>query len=170
MQIIDNGRILSLRTFQLSKKVCKSQIREKFLITSIIAGHLQSRICRRDDIMCIERFTDALQDSSSAMFRNCDCLKDCNSLSFQHKATFEKISPKFLKNFTDSGDFMLESEVFISFADNLFLGHKRVLRSELATLLSNIGAILWLFLGASALSITEIVYFFTLRFFNNLWV
>lgn len=82
----------------------------------------------------------------------------------------DKMSSKYLQNYTSTGDFALESEVSIFYHDKDIAVYKRVLRSNMAVLLSNAGAILWLFLGASALSIVEIIYFFTLRFINNLWI
>lgn len=91
-------------------------------------------------------------------------------VGYNYATIINKISPKHLQNYTSTGDFLLESEISISFRENEFLGYQRVLRSERATLLSHIGAFLWLFLGASALSVVEVIYFFTLRFFNNLWI
>lgn len=118
----------------------------------------------------MSRILEALSDSASSMYRSCDCLKDCDVIVYTYSKLIDKISPKYLQNYTSTGDYDLESEISIFYRDNEFVGYKRVLRSEMAILLSNIGAFLWLFLGASVLSFVEVIYFFTLRFFNNLWV
>lgn len=116
------------------------------------------------------RIEITFSDISSSISRSCDCLSGCNRIFYNHDIIIDKLSPKHLQNYTSNGDFELESEISIFYRENDFIGYKRVLRSEMATFLSSVGAFLWLFLGASALSIVEIIYFFTLRFFNNLWI
>lgn len=104
------------------------------------------------------------------MYKSCGCLSDCNAITYDFDITIGKISAKFLQNYTNERHFMLESEVLVFYSDNEYVGFRRVLRSEVGGFLANFGAFLWLFLGASVLSIVEVIYFFTLRFFNNLWI
>lgn len=104
------------------------------------------------------------------MSKSCNCLDECNKISYDFDMMAEKISTKHHLNFTSTGDFALECEISIFYKDNEFVGLKRFLDFEMPVFLSNIGAFLWLFLGASILSIVEVIFFFTLRFFNNLWI
>lgn len=134
------------------------------------SGHPHLRICTSKEQKCISRVQIALTDARSSVFRSCDCLSDCNHLRYSYETRIEKMSPKHFQNFTSTGDYALQSEISIFFKEDEFFGYKRVLRLEMADLFSKIGAFLWLFLGASALSIVEVIYFFTLRFFNNLWI
>lgn len=136
------------------------------------SGHPHLRICTHTETSCLDRIFNAMDDPTSSLFKSCHCLDDCNKMNyfFSSSTTVNKMSAAFLQNYTSTGDYALESEISIFFSDNEFFGFKRVLRSNRAVLFSQIGAFLWLFLGASALSIVETVYFFTLRFFNNLWI
>lgn len=137
---------------------------------NLFLGHPQSRICTNEESLCISRTSEALKNPASSIFQSCGCLEDCNKTIYAYSKLIHKISSKHLQNYTSSGDYALESEISISYHENDFVGYKRILRSNMATLLSNIGAFLWLFLGASILSIIEVIYFFTLRFTNNLWL
>lgn len=162
---------MSLCTVHLSKQVSSNYKAIFFVkIFNLLAGHPHSRICTNERFSCIDRILSAMGDPTSSMYRSCGCLADCNGVSFSAVAITDKISPQHLQNYTSTGEYALETEVSIFFSENEFIGYKRVFRSDMATFLSNVGAILWLFLGASALSVVEVIYFFTLRFFNNLWI
>lgn len=132
------------------------------------AGNPNLRLCTAEDIECVTRTRNS--DHTGSMHESCKCPYSCNAIGYGLSTTISKISPKHLQNFTSSGDFALESEVSVYFAQNEFVSFKRVIRSDLGTFLSHIGGFLWFFLGASALSIVEVIYFFTVRFFNNLWI
>lgn len=68
-----------------------------------------------------------------------------------------------------NGSIPLESFVSIYFGSEEYSGYKRYASYGTVSLLSNIGGLLGLFLGISFLSVVETIYFFTLRFFNDLW-
>lgn len=57
----------------------------------------------------------------------------------------------------------------IYFDDDEYIAYKRFASFGTVSFLSNIGGLLGLFLGVSVLSIVEFLYFFTLRFIDNLW-
>ena len=63
---------------------------------------------------------------------------------------------------------LLSASVLVHFSDNEILAYKRFESPGTVGLLSNIGGVLGLFLGISVLSIIETIYFFTLRFIENL--
>lgn len=146
------------------------RVHANILKASSFVGHPHLRICTDEAYQCIIKISEAFVDSASSMYRKCDCLNDCDAVTYLYTTIPDRISLKHLQNYTSTGDFLLESEISIFYRENEVRGYKRMLRSEMATFLSNIGAFLWLFLGASALSIVEVFYFFTLRFFNNLWI
>lgn len=171
MPITFNGEVLYLCTLRLPKQVFYTISFVKFLKFYLnFSGHPHLRICTSEEAVCISRTSVVFRDSSSSMYRSCDCLSDCNAIYYSYEVITEKMSPKHLQNYTSNGDYALGSEISIFYRENEFHGYKRVFRSEKAVFLSNIGAFLWLFLGASALSVLEVIYFFTLRFFNNLWI
>jgi Amiloride-sensitive sodium channel len=62
-----------------------------------------------------------------------------------------------------------KASMSVYFADNEFIVMKRYASFGTVTLLSNIGGLLGLFLGASFMSFVEVFYFFVIRLINNLW-
>lgn len=170
MPVSADGKIVSLCALRLSKQVLPANNFKLIFKLIFHAGHSDLRICTQESLQCIYKINIAFTDPTSSMFRSCGCLRDCEIILYPSLVTSEKLSPKHLQNYTSTGDYALEAEVSIFYRENEFLGYKRVVRLEKAAFLSNIGAILWLFLGASVLSVVEVIYFFTLRFFNNLWI
>lgn len=128
------------------------------------------RICREVSKRCVEDIELALNDPTTTMYKSCDCLDDCNSISYSIMEISDKLSANHLKNFTSNGDFALESEISVYFGASEYQGYKRCTYFETGSFFAKIGATLWLFLGASLLSMVEIFNFVTLRFFNNLWI
>lgn len=63
----------------------------------------------------------------------------------------------------------LRESASIYFSQDEFIVYLRYTNFGIVTLLSNIGGLLGLFLGVSALSAVEFLYFFVIRLFNNLW-
>lgn len=58
---------------------------------------------------------------------------------------------------------MAESVITLSYKKKTFIMIKRSATSTMSTFISNCGGLLGLFMGASVLSLIELVYFFTLR-------
>jgi hypothetical protein len=63
----------------------------------------------------------------------------------------------------------LTAAVQVYFDDVEYIAYRRYASFGTVTLLSNIGGLLGLFLGVSVLSVIETIYFFTLRFIDDLW-
>ena len=93
---------------------------------------------------------------------SCNCLSECNSIEYDFDAFYDKTRET---NETSQ----LQAQGSIYFGDDEFVAYRRYESHGRVSLLSNIGGLLGLFLGISLLSIIEIVYFFTLRFLNDLW-
>ena len=99
-------------------------------------------------------------DENSAAFETCNCVPECNSID-------DEID--FIINRMEVNDSqLLSASVLVHFSDNEILAYKRFESPGTVGLLSNIGGVLGLFLGISVLSIIETIYFFTLRFIENL--
>jgi acid-sensing ion channel, other len=107
----------------------------------------------------------ALLDEDSVAFKSCDCLPDCNFVDFSFEVRQDKINidrSKKLLNLTSAS-------VTVTFDDDEFIAYRRYASYGTVTFLSNIGGLLGLFLGISVLSFIETIYFFTLRFIDDLW-
>jgi acid-sensing ion channel, other len=103
-----------------------------------------------------------LVKANSEILKSCDCLPECNSIEYE----FEVREAKLLQeNETDQ----LTASVSVYFGDDEYIAYRRYASYGTVTFLSNIGGLLGLFLGMSMLSIIETIYFFTLRFINDLW-
>ena len=101
-----------------------------------------------------------LNDETSPDFVACNCLPDCSSIEYDFEISHVRMT-------NETKDF--QSEVSIYFRDDEFVAYRRYETYGRIDLLSNIGGLLGLFLGISLLSMVESIYFFTLRFFNDLW-
>lgn len=127
------------------------------------AGSDSDRICNHEQIDCAKRIWNTLQQKDSVNYKSCECLPDCNYINYDYhsfKDTFK------VENQTKDE---YEASMTFYFADFDYSAHKRSESFGTVQLASNIGGILELFMGVSVLSIVETIYFFTLRFFNDLW-
>lgn len=123
-----------------------------------------------DSADCLKNIEKTMADQTSSMYQFCDCMEDCNSLRYSNNHIVHRLSSRQLQNFTSKGDFALESEVRVFFGASEYIGYMRYSHFEITSFLSKIGATLWLFLGASLLSVVEVLSFLTLRFYNNLFM
>jgi acid-sensing ion channel, other len=89
----------------------------------------------------------------------CNCFPTCDSIVYTIKHQEEG---------TKSSDGK-SSTLTIDFVEDEFIVYRRYASLGTVTLLSNIGGLLGLFLGLSALSVVEIFYFFVIKFISNLW-
>jgi acid-sensing ion channel, other len=101
-------------------------------------------------------------DESSPQVQQCDCLPSCSSIDYNIRLHFEKFKP-------ENGSVVEKSSMSVYFADDEFIVIRRYASFGTVTLLSNVGGLLGLFLGASVMSFIEIFYFFVIRLVNNLW-
>lgn len=116
---------------------------------------------------CVEGVRSNLMNENSVAFKNCDCLPDCNIVEYTYKQIESRMNST--TNYIDvNGSISVEGSVSIFFGSDEYTGFKRYASYNTISLMSDIGGFLGLFLGISVFSVIEIIYFFTLRFFNNL--
>jgi acid-sensing ion channel, other len=125
-----------------------------FLCSSFFIGDKTMRVCNEfGDKSCYEKAMLATQSET------CKCFPACTSIEFAIKNYEERTKSKDEHN----------SSLTIQFASDEFIVYRRYASLGTVTLLSNIGGLLGLFLGLSALSVVEIFYFFVIKFISNLW-
>jgi acid-sensing ion channel, other len=123
-------------------------------------GEESTAICHHSyDFLCTIRVYKMMQDKH---VQNCNCLPSCNSIIYHFNSHFKRSTTQ-----NDSDEVIGTMSVY--FADEEFLVLRRYASQGVNTLLSHIGGLLGLFLGASVLSVIEIFYFFVIRLINNLW-
>jgi acid-sensing ion channel, other len=105
-----------------------------------------------------------VEDEQGEIFKRCDCLPSCNSITYRVLPHFEKIERP-----DDNEKMNLHSTISIYFDDDEFIVLRRYASFGTVTLLSNIGGLLGLFLGVSVLSTVEVFYFFVIRLIYDLW-
>lgn len=128
-----------------------------------LAGGPSDPICDIDMTECAEQVDESL-DRDTPNYRTCDCYRECRHIDFREYYVYqERIN---VENNTDDE---YETGATISLADYEYTAYKLSQSHEIAELLSNIGGFLGLFLGMSVLSVVETIYFFTLRFIDDLW-
>lgn len=88
----------------------------------LLLGHQNVRICVEKAKLCVHAIENAFNDPASSTYKSCDCLNDCNAVKYVYELQADKISPRHLQNYTESGDFALESEVSIYLASAEFEG------------------------------------------------
>lgn len=136
-----------------------------------LSGSANMKQCDQNSDGCLKGVITNLQDYSSQAAKNLDCYVTCNDIFYQHTRIENDISPNHLHNYNSTpGMFTLEADISIYFDSDEYVVNKRYPSYGFVIMLSNIGGFLGLFSGVSLLSIVEAIYFFTLRFFNNLWL
>ena len=131
-------------------------------MNKFFAGNTGQKICTTYDNFCVDRGDQYFLNQNNAALVACNCLPDCNKIKYEYFYYFDKI---LAENETSQN----QAIATIHFGDDEFLAYKRYETYGRVGLLSNIGGLLGLFLGISFLSIIETIYFFTLRFFDDLW-
>lgn len=99
----------------------------------------------------------------SKILKSCNCSPECNEIKYDYNV----VKSDFVDENITGGIFSTAASIY--FGDDEFTAYKRFESYGTVQLLSNIGGYLGLFLGLSVLSVVEFVYFFTLRFVNDLW-
>ncbi|XP_004533537.1 pickpocket protein 28 [Ceratitis capitata] len=138
-------------------------------------------VCGVEDINCY----DAAQSDLRILIQNqtmqatmdpnmkiiCDCMPACTSLDYNVEISSARYElAKTLQAYREvyeHTDFM-GSRLSVYFKEHQFTAIKRTVLFSIATLIANWGGILGLFMGISSLSIIELVYFFSVRLFDNL--
>ncbi|XP_071443231.1 pickpocket protein 28-like [Hetaerina americana] len=140
-------------------------------------------ICGAGSLTCVKNVTEQLQyleivnamkleRSKESKNEGCNCLPACTELNYDAETSMgefdvEKIFEAF--NVTESeytGKKIGKLSIF--FKEWQFITSRRGELYGQTDFLANCGGLLGLFMGFSFLSLVEIVYFFTLRLFNNL--
>lgn len=100
----------------------------------------------------------------------CDCLPDCNSITYQINVIKSSTEPEEGRNVNDtdySGPFYYGAVSF-SFGDIEYHALKRYANYKTISFICDVGGLLSLFLGVSLMSFIEIFYFFGFRMFVEL--
>lgn len=87
-----------------------------------LPGHSNLRICIELAKICVFSIENALNDKASSSYKKCDCLDNCNDIKYFYEIQIDKILPKHQKNYTDDGNFALESEVLIYMPTDEYFG------------------------------------------------
>jgi acid-sensing ion channel, other len=135
----------------------------EFILSNQFLGDKLAKVCEHTQEECISNVFFSLSNEESQTFKSCNCLPACNSIEFD----FEVIEDKMVQEHADDGN--LTASALIYFGDVEYFAYKRYANYGAVTFLSNIGGLLGLFLGISMLSLIETIYFFTLRFIDDLW-
>lgn len=134
------------------------------------SGSANQKICRFANKACVHGVHRKLLDETSTAFKNCDCLPDCNIVEYTFMRIESRMTSDSATRYIEvNGSIPIKGFVSIYFGSDEYNGFKRYASYNIVSLLSNIGGFLGLFLGISLFSFIEIIYFFTLRFFNDLW-
>ncbi|XP_017488463.1 PREDICTED: pickpocket protein 28 [Rhagoletis zephyria] len=138
-------------------------------------------VCSVEDISCY----DSAQSELRILIQNqtiaatmdpsmkiiCDCMPACTSLDYNVEISSARYDlAKTIQAFREvyeHSDF-LGSRLSVYFKEHQFTAIKRTVLFSVATLIANWGGILGLFMGISSLSLIELVYFFSVRLFDNL--
>jgi acid-sensing ion channel, other len=137
---------------------------ENILITEpLFTGDDSTKICHEyKDFECFLKIYVVMHDEDSQNVKQCDCLPSCSSIDYNTNVYVEKFK-------AENNSEVDRASMSVYFADDEFIVMRRYASFGTAALLSNIGGLLGLFLGASVMSFIEVFYFFVIRLVNNLW-
>lgn len=143
------------------------------------------KVCNESNISCYDKAEDALlkeeftQGLNDSSFNHrgktkCNCLPACTSLAYNteiSQADFDLLnfahSSKGLFDYYSKFEGLQMSRLIIFFKENQFITSKRSELYGLTDFLANCGGLLGLCSGFSFLSLVELIYHFTIRFWNN---
>ncbi|XP_068142436.1 pickpocket protein 28 [Drosophila tropicalis] len=131
-----------------------------------------------EDELLLREFMQGLQssDENTRGHTECNCLPSCTSIAyeaeisqadFDYKTVSNGDGPEGMEKETKR-DGMKMSRVSIFFKEAQFLTSRRSELYGTTDFLANCGGLLGLFMGVSALSIVELIYFCTVRLISNL--
>ncbi|XP_073848275.1 pickpocket protein 28-like [Musca autumnalis] len=180
----------ALRYFKAySKNNCELECLTNFTLNSCgcvtfyMPRNPETPVCGSDKLSCYRKAKDNLLfkqfkqglKKTKPSIDDCDCLPACTSLdyeteisegSFDVANTIDAVSN--LKDIREMYPDLTMSMVWIYFKDNEFITSRRSELYGVTDLLANFGGVCGLFMGVSLLSIIEMLYHFTLRFWWNL--
>ncbi|KAK9506043.1 hypothetical protein O3M35_008052 [Rhynocoris fuscipes] len=136
------------------------------------------KICGAGSKICMQEATDSLKRREielsyevNIIEGSCNCLPACTSIQYDAETSqadfnFEDVVRSYHDNMTEiSGSSMAKVSVY--FKELQFTTSRRSELFGLVDFLANCGGLLGLFCGVSLLSLVEIIYYATLRFWNN---
>uniref|UniRef100_A0A1B0AX56 Uncharacterized protein n=1 Tax=Glossina palpalis gambiensis TaxID=67801 RepID=A0A1B0AX56_9MUSC len=138
-------------------------------------------ICREDKIHCyaqaeddllLREFTEGLKttDFNYRGLTECNCMPACTSLVYNaeiSQGNFDLDKLLSAMGITNTPQDLQMSRLEIYFKENQFITSKRSELYGITDFLANCGGIFGLFMGFSILSLVEMLYHFTLRFWSN---
>ncbi|XP_055316922.1 sodium channel protein Nach-like [Sitodiplosis mosellana] len=127
-----------------------------------------TKICDFLDIKCLTDKYWSTYNQEKNDTKNCECMPNCVEISYQAVTSQSRLQP----NYFDVGSFYrdLSEEhlvVHISFGKQVFKAIQKELATNVLSLTANLGGIYSLFIGFSAISFYEIIYYFCVRFYLN---
>ncbi|CAD7089096.1 unnamed protein product [Hermetia illucens] len=137
-------------------------------------------ICQASDILCYQTAEDdLLRDQFEhgligySDSPDCNCLPACTSIVYQveiSEAHFDvyKVLEAYRENYTDENPGLVMGRTSIFFKEQQILTIRRSQLFGTTDFLASSGGLLGLFVGISALSFVEIIYFCTVRLISNL--
>lgn len=153
-----------------------------FSLIVLFLGNEKTKICGAGSIRCYRNareklfgtdIIDGLKDEEAKSFRlKCNCLPACTSIKYDadiDRATFDRETLlKFANVSNNPIKKFHQSRVMIYFQSPLVVTLKREVQYSYTDFMAICGGLLGLFLGISALSIIELLYYSTLRLYWNL--
>ena len=115
---------------------------------------------------------EAIDEGKPGEAGHCECLPGCTDLEFPHESSVSTLTKETMTHQAPGTTDEVVKEnlamIHIYFKHQHFLQRKRGQLYGVLDFFSNIGGLLGLCLGLSAVSVVEFLYFFTMRlFFNN---
>jgi Amiloride-sensitive sodium channel len=133
-----------------------------------------TRVCGLIDYQCfrdVDTFFHSKNETSLEL-KSCDCLLDCNSIKYEFKVieTKQKYEPHnaTVDNQTQWVYFTFYDALSFAFGEDQYTALRCYASYELVSFMSDVGGLLGLFLGVSAMSAIEIFYFFFIRLTRDL--
>lgn len=185
----------SLRFFKVyTESNCQLECLANFTLTKCgcvkfsMPRTMEMPVCGEDKIHCYDRAErqllvrefkriralDAAGDVSRGVESACNCMPACTSLVYNTEISQANFDLEEMLLAEGDTTFMEEypgsqmSRLSIYFKESQFITSKRSELYGITEFLANCGGIFGLFMGFSILSLVEMIYHFTLRFFTNL--
>lgn len=116
-----------------------------------------TKVCELFDYICVERvkLEFVFEEDQSKL---CNCIQPCNFISYSYEFVETKDAP-----------WVTDGIARLNFKEKEFISMKRIREFTIFDFFSYVGGLLGLFTGISVLSLFEILYFFTLRLFVELY-
>uniref|UniRef100_A0A3F2ZDH0 Uncharacterized protein n=1 Tax=Lutzomyia longipalpis TaxID=7200 RepID=A0A3F2ZDH0_LUTLO len=130
-------------------------------------------ICGPSSKDCVEKCLTLMDRPDAEVNFNCNCMPACVTLSYTTDLTHSAINYDTIVTSVDNQnqgrmDKKFHLYVMIYFAENKLYAMQRSELFGLTDFVSSVGGFLGLFMGISVLSLVEIIYFATVRWFQNL--